>query len=70
MTVAWQQPPPRGRLVVFVEKLQKRPGKWALVGSYAHPAGGTRDRLRKLGCEVTGRNNADGRIDIYARVPQ
>lgn len=71
--IQFQDPPPKtypGRakeVMEAVEALKLRPGQWALVRR-AGDKGGTPSTWRRLGCEITTRQNGDG-VDVYARWP-
>lgn len=62
----------RSKWRVFVDELQKRPGKWAVADtrkSGNRSAFGTlQSRLKTLGCDATARS-ASGVVTLYARWP-
>jgi hypothetical protein len=69
----WKEPPTdnRGRPSLrrsIIERLQARPGAWAIVAVRKDPSFST--ALKKEGCETTTRKQADGMVEIYARWPE
>lgn len=68
--MTWCDPPPRGRWARVAEELKSRPGKWKVVQSEV-PKQNTygMTRLRKLGCEVTTRQE-NYQVTVWARWPE
>jgi hypothetical protein len=59
-------------VLAAVQKLQERPGRWAIVQRDV-PAAYAGDKFKRRGCEVASRTNTDTTpptIDIYARWPE
>ena len=73
--VRWEDPPPRHggwKWADVIDALKDRPGCWALVCDHettSYVEGTARQRLGRLGCEVSIRRLDKGCSSLWARWP-